>query len=256
MAFYQFLAIFPSLLVLLAVAARVPHLGDFFKRLLPDLSEQVLPSQVALLFATMTDELSRRALSGFHFVVVCAGALWAAGNATWAMVHGLNRAYELEERRSPWRLGLTIGGLTLSLELTTCMALLLMFGGAKLEGHFRAGVVVFRGLEWLTLVVCLSFSFALLYRFAPSLRDREWRWSTPGAVCALILWGAATFAARMYFERVDDYSFTYGQLNGVVMLLLWLYVTNGAVLIGGEMNSEIEKAADRSASPADRSSAG
>lgn len=248
MAFYQFLAIFPSLLVLLAVAARVPHLGDFFKRLLHDLSEQILPSQVARLFATMANELSGRAISGFHFVVVCAGALWAAGNATWAMVHGLNRAYEVEERRSPWQLGLTIGGLTLSLELTTCMALLLMFGGAKLEGHFRAGVVVFRGVEWLTLIVSLSFSFALLYRFAPSLREREWRWSTPGAVCALILWGAATFAVRIYFERVDDYSFTYGQLNAVVMLLLWLYVTNGAVLIGGEMNSEVEKAAERSPS--------
>jgi len=252
MAFYQFLAIFPSLLVLLVVAARVPQVGDFFKRLLHDLSEQVLPSQVALLFATMTNELSGRAISGFHFVAVCAGALWAAGNATWAMVHGLNRAYEVEERRSPWRLGLTIAGLTLSLELTTCVALLLMFGGAELQGHFRPGAAVFRGVEWLTLVVALSFSFALLYRFAPSLRDREWCWSTPGAVCALVLWGAATLAARIYFERVDDYSFTYGQLNGVVMLLLWLYVTNGAILIGGEMNSEIEKAAERSASLADR----
>ena len=70
-----------------------------------------------------------------------------------------------------------------------------------------------------------------------------------------MLWGAATFAARIYFDQVDDYSISYGQLNGVVMLLLWLYVTNGAILIGGEMNSEIEKAARLRAGPEHRSGA-
>ena len=256
MAFYQFLAIFPSLLVLLVVAARVPHVGDFLKRLLQDLSEQVLPSHAASLFAAMTDELSRRPASGFHFLAVCAGALWAACNATWAMVYGLNRAYEVEERRSNRRLGLTIGGLTLSLGLTTCIALFLMFGGAELDARLHTGAAVFRGVEWLALVLSLSFSFALLYRFAPNLRDHQWRWSTPGAVCALVLWVAATFAAHIYFDRVNDYSFVYGQSNGIVMLLLWLYVTNGAILIGGEMNSEIEKAAERSANPDERSGTG
>jgi membrane protein len=164
-----------------------------------------------------------------------------------------NRAYEVQERRSWWRLALTIGGLTLSLGLTTCIALLLMFGGAEVDTHFHTGAAVSRCVEWLTLVFSLSFSFALLYRFAPNLRDHQWRWSTPGAVCALFLWLAATFAARVYFDRVNDYSFAYGQLNGVVILLLWLYVTNGAILIGGEMNSEIEKAALPWASPAERS---
>ena len=88
----------------------------------------------------------------------------------------------------------------------------------------------------------LSISFAVLYRFGPSLRDHEWRWSTPGALCALVLWIGTTLASRAYFEHVNNYARSYGQLNGVVMLLLWLYVSNGAILIGGEMNSEIEKA--------------
>jgi membrane protein len=85
----------------------------------------------------------------------------------------------------------------------------------------------------------------LLYRFAPNLRRHEWRCSTPGALCALILWIAAAYAARLYFDHVDNYSRAYGHLNGVAMLLLWLYVSNGAILIGGEMNSEIEKAAGK-----------
>jgi membrane protein len=256
MAFYQFLAIFPSLLLLLYVATRVPHVGDFFMRMLHDLPEQVLPSQGAHFFETMTDELSRRVSSGFHLVVVSAGALWAACNATWAMIYGLNRAYEVEERRSWRKLGITIAGLTLSLGLTTFVALFLMFGGAQVQAHFNIGAAVPRAVEWVGLILALSFSFAILYRFAPNLRDHEWRWSTPGAVCALILWVAATFAARIYFDRVNDYSFVYGRLNGAVMLLLWLYVTNGAILIGGEMNSEIEKAAQLPAHPKDRSGAG
>jgi membrane protein len=242
--------------VLLAVAARVPHGADSFKRLLQDLSEQVLPSRGAHLFAAMIDELGGRPASGFHFVSVCAAALWAACNATWAMVYGLNCAYEVEERRSWWQLGFTIGGLTLSLGLTACIGLFLIFGGVELDRHFHTGAAVFHAVEWLPLIVSLSFSFALLYRFAPNLRDHEWRWSTPGAVCALILWLSATFAARIYFDRVNDYSRVYGHLNGVIMLLLWLYVTNGAILIGGEMNSEIEKTASVRVSPAERSGSG
>jgi membrane protein len=174
MAFYQFLAIFPSLLVLLAIAARLPHVGDSFKRLLQDLSEQVLPSQGAYLFATTMDELGGRAASGFHFVAMCAGALWAACNATWAMIYGLNRAYEVEERRCWYQLSLTSGGLTLSLGITTCVALFLIFGGAEVEAHFHTGAAVFRSVEWLALILSLFFSFALLYRFAPNLRDDQW----------------------------------------------------------------------------------
>ena len=94
------------------------------------------------------------------------------------------------------------------------------------------------------LAAALLLSFAVLYRFAPDLRDHEWRWSTPGALCALILWIGSTLIARVYFDHVNNYAGSYGRLNGVVMLLLWLYVTNGAILIGGEMNSEIEKAVE------------
>ena len=256
MAFYQFLAIFPSILVLLAIAARVPQLGDSFRSFLRDLSGQVLPSQGARLFVAVMDELSGRAASGFHFVPVCAGALWAACNATWAMIYGLNRAYEIEERRSWRHLGLTIVGLTMSLGLTICIGLFLIFGGAEVEAHFHAGAAVFRAVEWMAMILSLSFSFALLYRFAPNLRDPEWRWSTPGTVCALVLWAGATFTARVYFDHVNDYSRSYGHLNGVVMLLIWLYVTNGAILIGGEMNSEIEKAGRPGADAGERSGPG
>jgi membrane protein len=240
MAFYHFLAIFPSLLIFFLVSARVPHLGDHMKNALQEMSSQVLPDQVAQLLQNVMDELNQRARSGVQLISVCAGALWAALNGTWAMIYGLNKAYEVEEDRSWWKLAITIVGLTISLAVTGSVAVLLIFCSAYLRARFQGGAIALRVLEWLVLTATLSFSFALLYRFAPNLRDCAWRWSTPGAFCALLLWIGSTFAARVYFAHVN-YARSYGHLSGVVMLLLWLYVTNGAILIGGEMNSEIEK---------------
>lgn len=260
MAFYHFLAIFPSLLVFLTLSARIPHLGDAMKNALRDVSSQVLPGGVAQLFQRMMDELGKHAHSDVRLLSVGAGAVWAALNGTWAMVYGLNHAYEVEERRSWWKLTVTIVGLTLSLALTGSIAVFLIFASASLQTYLPQSPIAIHAAVWLVVIVALSVSFSLLYRFAPNLRDHEWRWSTPGAVCALILWVASTFAAREWFDHVNNYARSYGELNGAVMLLLWLYVTNGAILVGGEMNSEIEKAAtagpddtDRKARHADRS---
>jgi membrane protein len=249
MAFYHFLAIFPSLLVFFLVSGRVPHLGDHVKNALQELSSQVLPEQVSQLLQTVMEELNQRARSGAQVISVCAGGLWAALNGTWAMIYGLNKAYEVEESRSWWELTITSVGLTLSLAITGSIAVLLIFCSGYLQAHFHSGAIALRCLEWLVLTATLSFSFALLYRFAPNLGDCAWRWSTPGAFCALVLWIGSTFAARVYFDHVN-YARSYGHLSGVVMLLLWLYVTNGAILIGGEMNSEIEKTVTGRCGPA------
>lgn len=241
MAFYQFLAIFPCLLVFLAVTARAPYLRDHVHAALEGLSRQVLPNQASVLFENMLNELSAHSLAGFQFVSVCAGTIWAVANSTWAMIYGLNRAYEVPERRPLWQLAITNAALTLCMLGTAAITLLLVLTGAELHAKLHGGIIVFRALEWSVLLAALSLWFAALYRFAPNLRDCEWRWSTPGALCAVLLWIGATIGARIYFDQVNDYSRTYGHLNGVVILLLWLYVTNGAILIGGEMNSEIEK---------------
>lgn len=249
MAFYHFLAIFPFLLVLLALSARVPAFGEYIKSAIEDTSRQVLPAEVSRLFQEMVDELSRRTLSSVQLFSVCAGALWAALNGTWAMIYGLNTAYEVKEDRAWWRMAVTIGALTLSLAVTASLAMFLILCGAYTQAHLHGGMLGLRILEWMVLAVALSLSFGVLYSFAPNLSEHNWRWSTPGALCALVLWLGATFAARFYFEHVDNYARSYGHLNGVVMLLLWLYVTNGAILIGGEMNSEIEKAAGAGIEP-------
>jgi membrane protein len=241
MAFYHFLAIFPSLLVLFTIAARVPHLGDHMGIALQDLTNQVLPMEASQLFQKIIDDLNQPTRSRVSLISVCAGALWAALNGTWAMIYGLNKAYEVEEHRSWWELAITIAGLTLFLAVVGSMAVFLIFCSAYLQAYLHGGAFAVRLLEWLVLAASLTFSFAVLYRFAPSLRDHEWCWSTPGALCALVLWISSTFATRVYVEHVNNYARSYGHLNGVAILLLWLYASNGAILIGGEMNSEIEK---------------
>jgi membrane protein len=121
--------------------------------------------------------------------------------------------------------------------VTAGIAIFVIFFGREFQRGIAPEI-----LEWLALIAALSFAIAVLYRFAPDLRDPQWQWSTPGAALAIVLWLGATVLARIYFGRINDYSRSYGHLNGVAMLLLWLYVSNGAILIGGELNSEIEKA--------------
>lgn len=246
MAFYHFLAIFPALLIFLQFARNVPF-GSGMLDAAAKLVRDFLPGQSSALVQEMMSELNSSVPMGLHWVAVLAGTLWAAMNGTWALIFGLNLAYEVEEHRRWRELAITITGLTLALAFVAGFGLVSLLTAAHISGvhehrHWPIGLKIF---EWLLLGALLMFSFALIYRFAPNLRDHEWRWSTPGSLCALVLWAAATGALHIYFDHINDYTRTYGRLNRVVMLMLWLYFTNAAILIGGEMNSEIEKAADR-----------
>jgi membrane protein len=242
MAFYQFLAIFPALLVGYTVARHVPNLNHGLRGPFRDVSAQLFPDRVSQLFQTMIANFTERPRFGLRLLSVCAAAVWASHNGTWAMIYGLNRAYEVEERRSWRRLTVTIVALTVCMAFAASVAIGCIFCSTYLQVHLHGGTVFLRVLEWVTVIVCLTFCFILLYRFAPNVRKHALRWCTPGALCALVLWLASTFAAHIYFDHINDYARSYGPLNGVVMLLLWLYASNGALLIGGEMNSEIQKA--------------
>lgn len=241
MAFYQFLALFPSLLIAFTLITHIPHLSNNLRTSLNDISTQLFPPQVKQLFLAIFADFKNRPRVGFRLLAVFAAAVWAAHNGTWAMIWGLNRAYEVEERRNWWQLTLTIVLLTVCLVFMASIGLLLLFSSAFLQQHMHGSTIFLRALEWLTVSVCLYLCFAIFYRFAPNVPDHAIRWSTPGALCALILWLIFAIAAQIYFGHINDYTRSYGPLNRVVMLLLWLYASNGALLIGGEMNSEIQK---------------
>ncbi len=243
MAFYHFLAIFPALLMLHIAARHIPVLTPEMRQSFAEASSRILPRDIVDTVRSATADFDKVQLPGWRLLTTFAGVFWAGCNGTWAMIYGLNTAYEVKECRRPREVAITILGLTVALAVTTTFALAVVSASAQLRSRVHAPIPL--GLiEWVVLLAVLLFWFAILYRFAPSLGNKRWQWSTPGSLLAAALWICATLAARFYFERIDDYHLSFGRLSGVAMLLLWLYVTNGAILIGGEMNSEIEKAAD------------
>ena len=243
MAFYHFLAIFPTLLMLHLAVKHIPGLSAQVRHPFAEALATVLPREVVETVRSVAADFDKVQLPGWRFATTFAGVVWAGCNGTWAMIYGLNAAYEVEECRRPQELAITIVGLTIALALISILALGVVAGSASLRSLVHAPISL-GFIEWIVLMAVLLFWFSILYRFAPSLGNRKWEWSTPGALVALILWVTATFGARIYFEHFDSYHFSFGRLSGVAILLVWLYLVNGAILIGGELNSEIEKAAD------------
>ncbi len=254
LAFYHFLALFPALLLLMFLllkfsAARAGVRGTLLQQL-----QQLLPNQAFFLVSGMVQELNGRAQIGGGFVWAILVSVWASVNGTWALMSGLNTAYEVKEKRPVWKITAIAIGLTVTLAILGLLSLTLIFYGHNIaHGIPGATAIPHRTLLWLMvvrwpmIVLLLVISFAILYRFAPNLSNRKWRWSTPGAVVALALWISASLLLRLYFTYSHSYEQVYGHLAAVSMLLVWLYLTSAAILIGGEMNSEIEKAAHGSA---------
>lgn len=255
MAFYQFLAIFPALLMLHLAVGHLPGFGSDMQQAFMEAASKILPHDIVQTVRSVNGDFRKIPLPGWRLLTILAGVLWAGCNGTWAMIYGLNTAYEVQECRRPGPLAATIVGLTSVLALITTLALGVVAGITRLRSPVHAPLPL-GVIEWLVLIVVLLFWFSVLYRFAPSLGNKRWQWSTPGAFLAATLWVGATLVARVYFERIDNYHVSFGRLSGVAMLLLWLYVTNGAILIGGEMNSEIEKAADFRPSAPDGAASG
>jgi membrane protein len=106
-----------------------------------------------------------------------------------------------------------------------------------------ATALTWKILQWPIALAFMLLSFALIYFFAPDFREQNWKWITPGSVIGVALWLLASFAFKGYLHFFDSYSKTYGSLGAVIILMLWLYLTGLAVLIGGEVNSEIENVA-------------
>jgi len=250
LAFYFFFAMFPVLLLVVILLGRSTGAGSELLRVLLDSSKQVLPPDASALVMNTTRQLNVRAVLGAGAILAGVGAAWGAMNGTWAIMAGLNKAYEVEEERSWRRIFAIVVGLTVSLGVLGLIALIaIQYGGRAgdmIGQHPGARThigVPGRLISWAVIVTVLVLSFAVLYRFGPNLKDRRWQWSIPGAVIGVSFWLASTLLLRVYQQHFGSSQRIYGGLNAVATLLLWLYLTGAAIFIGGEANSEIEKAA-------------
>ena len=241
LAFYHLLALFPSLLLLFLISRPDSAPESSLRDALVDAVRHLLPARVALLISQAVADLHTSAGQPGGIWIAIAGALWASVNGAWALIDGLNVAYEVEESRSFFRTTVIALGLTAVIAVLTFLALTTShYAGGWMDG---AGYPVLASiLRWAIVAAALLVCFSIFFRAAPNLENRQWRWSTPGAVWAAVIWVGSTLVFRFWTDHFGSYPRIYGRIAPTVSLLIWLYVTGAAVLIGGEMNSEIEKA--------------
>jgi membrane protein len=165
----------------------------------------------------------------------------------------LNMVYKVQETRPYWRARLSAIGVTLLLSVLVTLLLASMLGGdffaaiARHQIHQSTlallAAAAIRVVGWAMATAILVLIFAVIYYFAPDVKRSRWRWLSPGAALGIVTWLLASFGLRIYLHFFNNYSVTYGSLGAVIILLMWFYITGLMLLLGAELNSEIEAAA-------------
>ena len=249
LAYYFLLALFPLLIFLTSLIGLVIGSGTGLRHALFRYLSQIMPSSAfELIDKTMLEVSSASGAGKLSFGLLA--ALWASASGVGAMMESLNSAYDATETRSWWKKRLVALVLTIALAILIIGAVIVIFGGSKIAEHLGASygfsdafVLTWKILQWPIALIFMLLAFALIYYFAPDVRDQDWKWISPGSAIGVVLWLAVSFAFKGYLHFFDSYSKTYGSLGAVIVLMLWLYLTAAAVLIGGEINAEIENAA-------------
>ncbi len=203
---------------------------------------------------------SGRGSAGLLFVVGIGAALWSASGYVAAFMRASNAIYDIEEGRPMWktlpvRVGLTI--VLLTLVAISAIAVVLTGGLARQVGDLfglgSTAVAVWDIAKWPVLLLVVSFMFALLYWAAPNVKQPGFRWISPGGLLAVLVWVIASAAFAFYVANFGSYNKTYGTLGGVIAFLVWLWISNIAVLLGAEFNAELERGrAIEAGQPADK----
>jgi membrane protein len=249
LAFYFLFALFPLLLFLTSIFAHVMGERADLRAELFSYLEAVIPTPgtYALVRNTLDEVIDQR---GLHFGVGLFVALWASSQAMVAIGRVLDHAYDRTVRRAYWKAQLVALCLTLAFALLTLVALVLIFWGGGLAGLLADRLALgpifetaWRLVQWGVALVFVVIAFELIYNFAPGAMDRRRIfWSSPGAVAAVVLWLGVSLGFKTYLTHSSFYSWAYGSLGALIVLVLWFYLTGFAILIGGEINYEIVKA--------------
>jgi membrane protein len=242
-AFFGLLALFPALAALVAIAGIVMTPAGVQERLASFAG--VLPEEAASIVTDQAVSVAEAGSgAGWGAVLGFLLALWGASKGVKSIMEGMNIAYGEEEKRGFIRYNLIALALTLFLIAGVIVAL-----GAAVVAPAVASFIALPGwiealltyAPWPVLLVLTIFGLGVLYRFGPSREGAAWRWITPGAVVATVLWLVGTIAFSVYAANFGSYDATYGALGGVIVLLTWLWLSAFAVLLGAEVNSEIER---------------
>ncbi len=189
-------------------------------------------------------------------------ALWSSSAALVALVDALNRAYDVEDARPWWKQRLTALLLTVGVAVFILASFALVVFGPQLAeaiaGRVGLGAAfewTWKILQWPVVFALVATAFGLVYYFAPDV-DQDFVFLTPGAVLATVLWLAGSLGFRFYVVNFGSYNETYGTIGGIMVLLLWLYISGLCVIIGAEMNAEIEHASDHGKAAGEKTTPG
>jgi membrane protein len=252
LSYYFLLAVFPLLLVLVTLLGYLADAESSLRNKLLSYLATVMPSSAVTLVQTTLDEITRARGSGKLSLGILA-ALWAASNGMGAISSTLNVAYAVKEERPWWKVRLIAIFLTIMVSVFIVAALAIVFFGGhlgdRLAAHFgfsAAFTLFWKVLQWPIALAFLLLTFDLIYYLAPNDRRPKRRLWTGGAITAVVLWLLVSFGFRLYLHFFNSYSVTYGSLGALIVLMLWFYFTGLAILIGGEVNSELELRARKS----------
>jgi membrane protein len=242
-AFFGLLALFPALLATVSMYGILADPGDVVRQV-GALSLGVPPAARSVILDQL-NEVSRGSGAGLGFGLVLSlvVALFSASGGVAGLMRGINRVYDETETRGWLRfrslallftLGLALF-VTLSVGVITLLPTVLEFFGWAETARVAINV-----LRWPTMALTTMVGLALLYRYAPNRTPAKWRWVTPGSLLATLIWTLASFAFSVYAENFGSYNKTYGTLGGAVVLGLWMYLSALAILLGAELNAELE----------------
>jgi membrane protein len=244
LAYYFFLSVFPALLVVVALTSVFP----------PNLLEQMLswlaaftPPDVLRIIRAQIQVITTSGRTGL-LTFGALGALWSSSSAMSAAIDTLNRAYGVREARAWWKVqGLAIV-LTIIMSALVLVAFTLVIAGPELAeataARFGLGALfawTWKILQWPVVFLLISQGFALVYYLAPDAEQR-WSWVLPGAHLATAMWMLISLGFRFYVTHFGEYNQMYGAIGGVIVMLLWFYLSGLVLLIGAEFNSEVEHA--------------
>jgi membrane protein len=259
LSYYFFLALFPAILFLLALASFFPlsSITDDVGRFLGPF---VLPQVLELIQEQMRRLADNE--NGGLLTVGVAGALWSSSAALVSIIGALNRAYDNKEGRLWWKVRLVAIGLTLGLALIILIALSLVLAGPTVAEKLGQATGWGTPFEWTWLVLqwplafgLVAFGIGLIYYFGPDA-DQDWVWISPGAVAATLLWLLVSLLFKIYVANFTDYEGSYGTVGGVIVVLLWFYISGIAILTGAELNAEIEHESPYGKAPGQKNAQG
>ncbi len=242
--FYSLLALFPAIAALVTIydlAFDATQIQSQF-----DTLQGLLPAQVHELISARLESAadSRQQTLGLGLAGAVLLSFWGATRGTRALIIALNIAYDEQEERNLFLLNLLAFGLTIFLVLVLAVAIIATVAVPIVINLVSLGAVsevLAAWLRWPLLALVGLFALGMLYRYGPSRRAAGWRWLPPGSVVAGVLWLAASGLFSYYVSNFGAYNATYGSLGAVIVLLLWLYLSAAAVIVGACINAETER---------------